>query len=355
MSLASSKSINILCDENTYLNSRNFGVRFKTDLEREHVKGKTEKIAIFMPLRDSVPIQRDSKSEIVIPTVALSDVIGREEILNKIEKSVNGYLKEKFSESQVILLQAETGMGITTLFRYAVQCVEQMNSRSKSINIFQANSDEYERYTPMFLWREIMKQYLEMELWKKKISRKNSKKESSTISFNNFASSLKEEWKEYLPLLNDLYCFPDSIIPDNKFTSELVGEKRYEATCFFLKHFFEKQPFKIMFVLKDIQWIDKHSLSLLSDILSESSNIFILCSMKILGFQQQEEVLIKDTIRNKFHKIQTYTLEPLTSKEIKKIMQNTLKCTNFPKELEKFVESSQGNPHFGNNYFFVNI
>jgi hypothetical protein len=148
MSLASSKNLNILCDENTFMSSLNMGIRFKTDLEREHVKGKTEKIAIFMPYKESSPVQRDSKIE-VFTQISPNDVVGREDTIKKIEKSINLFLKEKVSESQVVLLQAEAGMGITTLFRFTIQYIEQLNSKSKVLNIFNVNSDEYERYTPL--------------------------------------------------------------------------------------------------------------------------------------------------------------------------------------------------------------
>lgn len=91
MSLASSKSLNILCDENTFQKCRNSRIYFNTDLEKEFVKGKSEKISMYQPFLE----KKTGSSKISTPT-HLKNIFSRKSQDQIIE------IKEENKDSEVI-------------------------------------------------------------------------------------------------------------------------------------------------------------------------------------------------------------------------------------------------------------
>ena len=98
MGLASSKSLNVLCDETTFKLCRSTEIKFQTDLQKEFVKGKSEKIAIFRPFlkinqeKLSIPQHLNIFSPAEKEKSKL-DMVGREEITKKIDKIVKKFFQ----------------------------------------------------------------------------------------------------------------------------------------------------------------------------------------------------------------------------------------------------------------------
>lgn len=156
MGLAYNKSLKILCDEITYNRCKNSDVSFNTNFDSQTVKGKSDKINIFQPLREINKTTNDNSNDSLsgnspppmsprgvttptrnifrkraatyrhrslispntdsnsdsIPNLTLgaNDVIGREQVIEELMKNKQIFLKQRTLESKVLLIEAERGM-----------------------------------------------------------------------------------------------------------------------------------------------------------------------------------------------------------------------------------------------------
>ena len=168
-----------------------------------------------------------------------------------------------------------------------------------------------EKTTALFVWRTLLKQLLQVDVWKERLKSRSLKK---MVKKNSMSSLTNEEaivhqlgieldvnWREYLPLLNDLHRVPSLYIEDNDFTLELKGSRRFHHTCSLIKHILEKRSKleKIVILVEELQWIDEHSVNLICEIASEFSQVFVIFTLRILGSHQQEEESTKTTLERR--------------------------------------------------------
>ena len=230
--------------------------------------------------------------------------------------------------------------------------------KKNGVQVYRSWSEELEKATPFFVWRNILKQLLQIELWKERLKNKTLKqfikqKSNGFISNadaieNQLGIELDANWKEYLPLLNDIHRVTSLIIEENEFTIGLKGSRRYHHTISLIKHILEKRSKieKIVILVEEMQWIDEHSLDLLCDIAFEIPQCFVVFTLRILGSQQSEEETTKKILEKRIPNIKNFRLKPLTFSEIQNLMQRVLEIDQLPPQLHKYVECANGNPLF---------
>ena len=225
-----------------------------------------------------------------------------------------------------------------------------INSKVKNLKVLKSWAEEFEKMTPFFVWRNLIKQFLEIEFWKEKMRSKTMKKITKRMAIDprednligQLQVQLDSNWREYLPLLNDIHRFPPFMVEENSFTLKLKGGRRYEYTSMFLKHIFENQSEKFLIIIEDIQWIDNYSFNLISDIVTDNPNLISIFSLRV-GSEQEED------FRNFFQKkinLTDFKLTPLSFTNISKIMMNILEVDAIPAQLNKIIENAHGNPLF---------
>ena len=151
-------------------------------------------------------------------------------------------------------MESERGMGMTVFIENSFMKWKTPNE--KKLKILKSWGDEYEKLTPFFVWRNLLRDLLEIEKWKERMKSKTIKKVIKKIDspqitiLDPLQINLDQNWMEFLPLLNDIHKVTEMMVKENSFTSNMQPERRKNATAALLKHILEKRTEKFFFIVE---------------------------------------------------------------------------------------------------------
>ncbi len=316
------EGIAILCDRPTYEASKD-QVEFET-LAPQHVKGRSEAVDIFHPLRSKKAVLRQQ-----------TQLIGREE-----EKAVliNSFLElQRGSAMQTVILRGEAGIGKSQLIEELVRQAE-----TSQIKILMGEGDAIEKNNPYHAWRSTFNRVFGIE----EILRRPQLSEADRISIRdtvlNKLSQIDPDLLRYAPLLTVLLPVP---IPENDFTSSLTGETRggniRELLFRILQHEASQSP--LLIVIEDLHWVDSASWIFLADVYHKVRPLMLVLTTRPLPQPvPQEFKLIADKSDTHFVKLETMNLD-----DVDALVCQRLGVVSIPPLVSKLIrEKSEGHPFF---------
>ncbi|RKD32934.1 AAA family ATPase [Thermohalobacter berrensis] len=244
---------------------------------------------------------------------------GREKELNLLRKNYLNFINSKESKSVVIM--GEAGIGKTALKDKFIEQIKSNNIYILETNCYQVEKDYFLRP-----WNLIFSKLLEI------------------IKSENI--DILDSWKNVVS-----YLFPGFLEketgtdPIRKIDTLKFGVIE-ETIINILKKVSTKK--KILFIIEDLQWIDKMSLSLLTSILLhiKNNNVMFIGTLRN-GYEKEIDKFL--ALMGKYNIIEKIYLERFSKKETKEIINKTLPKHMISKELQNMIYSETE----GNTFFLV--
>jgi class 3 adenylate cyclase len=322
------------------------------DLSEIELKGIHSSQHVYRPIavRTDTELLQDLQN--YMPATPL---IGRYEEYDQLRQGVDQVMDD---EGGVIFIAGERGLGKSFLVRQVYQnliqqkfilnsfndmltAAEEHNHPNRRLLWLQGWCSSYEKLSPFFLWRILLKSWLGFQ-----------SDQDEHDMFNRLEIFCEELWSEnyqdHLIMLASLL----SILPE-ELTHEIASldSKGYLGKVFFsirewLVAISKKVPLVIS--LRSVQWANSASIDLLHDVITLSRDHPILWLVDYrpedkLPIQQIEKSLSeeRDTANNKI------VLHPLDEEESQTLIEYILQPSRLDMEiLQKIVEKAEGNPYF---------
>ena len=239
-------------------------------------------------------------------------------------------------QGQVVRLEAETGMGRSSLVAAFVQSAK----RAGAI-VAAAGCESTEGDTAYFAARQIAGWLLGLGLLR------NATPAEKVDHIRHFVQSTEPDWLPRLPLLGDLLGLP---IPDNDLTAGLDARLRREAlyslTVAIVQTITKQTP--LVLVVEDIHWIDEASLGLLMALGRSVAATRLLLLLTHRSQAQEQDLRRLNTLEQVQHLTPqtTVTLGPLAQAAIRRLIENRLGGPTTSLLLELIQSQAQGNPFF---------
>lgn len=316
------EGVAILCGRSTYDASKD-QVEFEA-LPPQHVKGRSEAVEVFHPLRTKTAVVREQ-----------TQLIGRQE-----EKGilVNALLElQRGSSLEAVVIHGEAGIGKTQLVEDLIR-----QAQASDIPILLGEGDSIEKNNPYYAWRSAFYSVFGIE----EILRQPQLSEEDRNSVRDIVLAKLEQIDpgllRYAPLLSIL--LPVSF-PENEFTSSLTGETRGGNTREFLVKIlqYETRQSRLLIVIEDLHWLDSASWTLLTDVFHQVRPLMLVLTTRPFGqVVPQEFKLIAD--RSDTHFI---NLESMPLDDVDALVCQRLGVTSIPPVVGKLIrEKSEGHPFF---------
>lgn len=313
----------VLCDEQTYQLTHNH-IQYKT-LSAVQLKGKEHPVALFCPL--SVMSHSDISTE-------GEAMIGRRTELAQLILHTD---KIKTGSNQVILLEAEAGLGKTMLLHALEKQVH-----NGMFQWLSGAGQSLEQLSGFWAWRPIFNQLLGL-----KDEQTIYEREQCVVQY---FESLSQEYQDRMSLLNDVLGLE---LEESPLVASLDAATRQQSLTdvllFLLTQQARQKPLCIM--LENLQWLDSLSwdfvLQLARFMETEHSGILFLLSSRPLGEQALVSKQMK-TLRSFAHTT-VFSLCALSAEETLALVAARLEISplHVPKELKDIiVQRSGGNPLF---------
>ncbi|MCB0132457.1 MAG: AAA family ATPase, partial [Caldilineaceae bacterium] len=290
-------------------------------------KGQSQSVpvlAVGRRLRHS-PIQHEHGTN--------APVVGRDDELAVLTAAL---ARTCSGQGQVVRMEAETGMGRSSLVAAFVQSAK----RAGAI-VAAAGCESTEGDTAYFAARQIAGWLLGLGLLR------NATPAQKVDHIRHFVQSTEPDWLPRLPLLGDLLGLP---IPDNDLTAGLDARLRREAlyslTVAIVQTITKQTP--LVLVVEDIHWIDEASLGLLMA-LGRSVTATPLLLLLTHRSQAQEQDLRRLNTLEQVQQLTpqtTVTLRPMAQAAIRRLIENRLGGPTTSLLLELIQSQAQGNPFF---------
>ncbi len=311
--------IPVLCDEVTYQSS-NTRIEFNV-LEPVRVKGKSDLIPIFEPIRE--------KRITIVQEVAQAsqhDMIGRQKERQQIVEMARTLLDE--NKNGVVIIEGETGIGKTRL-------IEDLRREAEGLSLMalKGGATAVEKSTPYHAWRSVFSQLLDMEVLTDPQDRQQH------------ILALLEDEPEFLtnaPLLNAVLSLE---LPDNDITVQMTGQVRADNTRnLFLQFLYDSASWSpMLLILEEAHWCDSASWAL-AWLVSQRVNpvLLIIATRPITGNLPEEYQKLFDDPNTK-----RFVLTNLTMHETNSLIKQLLSVNFVPRQVSELIFSrTQGNPFF---------
>lgn len=316
------EGIAVLCDRATY-DAVGDQVEFEA-LPPQKIKGRDELVEVFHPLRvKSGTVRRQTQ------------LIGRRE-----EKDILvGALLElqRGSPLQTVVLHGEAGIGKSQLTGELIHQAE-----ISGITVLTGEADAIEKNNPYYAWKSVFNEAFGIE----EILRKPQLSEEDRASMREIVLEKLRQMDpgllRYAPLLTVL--LPVSI-PENEFTSSLIGETRggniRELLVKVLQY--EARRSRVLIVLEDIHWLDSASWTLLLDVYQQVRPLMLLVTTRPFErIPPQEFKQIADRSDTHFIKLDAMPLD-----DVETLVCQRLGVHSMPAAVSRLIrEKSEGNPFF---------
>ena len=195
--------IAILCDRATYESTRE-RAEFVA-LPPRRVKGRTEQVDVFHPLREKKGTVR-----------AKTELIGRTEEKSLLVDALQEL--QRGTPFQTIVLHGEAGIGKSRLMDELLHQAE-----ASQVKTFSGGADPIEKNNPYFAWRTVFSRLFALEEFTSKPQLSDEDRLKVVDKVTAKLVLLDPGLSRYAPLLNVI--LPTSI-PENEFTSAMTSEVR---------------------------------------------------------------------------------------------------------------------------------
>lgn len=316
------EGIAVLCDRPTYEASKE-QVEFET-LAPQHVKGRSEAVAVFHPLHGKQAVVRQQ-----------TQLIGRLE-----EKAVliNSLLElQRGSALETVILHGEPGIGKSQLTEELVRQAE-----TSEIKILIGAGDAIEKNNPYHAWRSTFNRVFGIEEILRQPQLSDEDRNSIRDTILAKLNQIDPDLLRYAPLLTVL--FPVSI-PENDFTSSLTGETRggniRELLVRILQYEASLAP--LLIVLEDLHWVDSASWIFLADVYQKVRPMMLVLTTRPL----QPPIPLE--FKNIAEKSDTHfvKLETMNLDDVDALVCQRLGVVSIPPLVSKLIrEKSEGHPFF---------
>jgi len=316
------EGVAVLCDRPTYDASTD-QIDFET-LAPQKVKGRTEAVEVFHPLRGKATVVRRQ-----------TQLIGR---LAEKEVLVNALLElQRGSALQTVVFQGEAGIGKSQLTEDIIR-----QAQASDIKVLIGEGDSIEKNNPYYAWRSAIDRVFGID----EILRKPQLSDEDSASIHDFVLAklvqIDSSLLRYAPLLSVL--LPVSIA-ENEFTSSLTGETRggniRELLVKILQY--EAAQSRLLIVVEDLHWLDSASWALLLDVYQQIRPLMLVISTRPFGqIVPQEFKLILEKSDTHF-----INLEAMPLDDVEALVCQRLGVSSIPSVVSRLIrEKSEGNPFF---------
>jgi class 3 adenylate cyclase/tetratricopeptide (TPR) repeat protein len=325
----------ILCDDATH-RAANGRIEFEV-LSPIHVKGRTEPVPVFRPLRES-------HNTVLLSGKPLIDRESERQALSARLKALCNH-----SEGSVVVLEGEAGIGKSRLLWELLQ-----RARAEKVAVLSGGGDAIDRSTPYFAWRPVFRQMFHLE----------------------GAALTQEGWRqetirqlgddaELLRLAPLLSAVLPGDWPANEITAEMTGEIRADNTNRLLLRLLTRAATRpLLLALDDAQWLDSASWTLARLTARDISSILLVLSTRPVGSSTvpgsvrglprvTQEAPAADPLPVEHHQLlyapTTFwvRLDALPRTETSAIVCQRLGVRSLPAPIAELIyEKGQGNPYF---------
>ncbi|HEY2785035.1 MAG TPA: adenylate/guanylate cyclase domain-containing protein [Fimbriiglobus sp.] len=307
--------VGILCDERTYLASRD---RFDWQvLPPVQLKGKAHPTPIFRPLgagKDVVGLKHSQ------------EMVGRAAERQRLDEVTRRFLQDR--ASGVILIEGEAGIGKSTLVADVLRRAYKLN-----LTTWVGTALAIERSTSYFVWRAVFRQLFRLDP----------------------ASPPEEQRRRVLdhlafdPTLERLTPLLDAVLaldfPPTAETAEMFGEVRLNTTNAILVRLLtrETEQAPLQLILDDCHWLDSASWALARLVAEQVPSLLIVIVTRPLTAPLPRDYAPLVSAPATIH----LPLNPLTSEEAVALAQRRLGVTELPVPVAALLAAkAQGNPFF---------
>ena len=303
----------ILCDEPT---ARAAGGRVTCEaLPPIKVKGKEQPIAIFRPGAARADRRNERKRK--------SRIVGRET-----ERAQLATLLDKNARGQAVLVQGDVGMGKTRLLQDMI-----VQAEARGFAVLSGAGDSIDSNTPYHAWRPVLEQVF--------LLGKSAADEAGPAAILARLPA-DEAIIQRAPLLGTILAmeWPDSEVP-----KKLSGRDRADALLGLVSDILQRMAARLplLLVIKDTQWLDSASWSLLAHVRKAVPNLTVALGARLATGIAHEEIdaFLAATGATRI------VLGPLPRDELRTILCDQLGVDSLPDSvLDLVVERTDGNPFF---------
>eukprot|EP01102_Stenamoeba_stenopodia_P019500 TRINITY_DN7380_c0_g1_i1.p1 TRINITY_DN7380_c0_g1~~TRINITY_DN7380_c0_g1_i1.p1 ORF type:complete len:771 (+),score=163.77 TRINITY_DN7380_c0_g1_i1:243-2315(+) len=345
MGVAYKQHDGVLCDENTHklstLQTSSLSVEFISK-PSVMVKGKSEPVVIFQ-LKPKSNARKDLTSWELENSTKEVHLVGRMREKRTLHSQLETLTQTK--KGGVIVLEGEEGLGKTALVNYIVDVTTNPNYgyTLSFIETLEGAASSFNRDMPFNAWDSILKQllYYEAEADFPSVTKRKQNLQNQTLSKLKSVASGKKSLFEYTSVLNDIV--PELELPETEATARLSRNQRATYTKNIIKILIQQRgPTAVLLIIENLQWLDKLSLELVSEIATEMGDKI----MMVLTYRPTLDPIPELTKITPLSYTTVLKLEPLQSGDCLSIVANLLEVSKFSPEVKDVILLANGNPLF---------
>lgn len=323
--IVASAGIAIFCDRATYDAAKD-RAEFNT-LPPQKVKGRTEPVEIFQPLREKKEALHSLRSQ--------TDLVGRRQETASMTEALQAV--QRGAQFQAIVLQGEVGIGKSRLMEELLQ-----QARALQMKIFSGAGDSIEKNNPYSAWRPVFSHLFGITEIINKPQLNAADRAAILAAASEKLNALDGALARYAPLLN--VALPITI-PENEFTSAMTGEVRggniRDLLLRLLQNEAKQSP--LVVTVEDLQWLDSASWTLLADVSQKVRPLLLAVNTRPLSAPVPSQFKeLAEHAETKYIKLETMPLD-----EVEQLVCQRLGVKSMPAEAGRLIrEKSEGHPFF---------
>jgi class 3 adenylate cyclase/tetratricopeptide (TPR) repeat protein len=306
----------ILCDATTH-DAVGAQVGWET-LPRVRIKGKSQPVAIFKPLRSSRPAGAPE---------AHPPMVGRDAEHERLGRRLRSLSAER--RGGVVLIEGEAGIGKSRLVADLVE-----TAGSLGLTTMVGAAEAIERSTPYYAWRPVFRQLLRLD----RISADHAECRRQVLAELAFDPRLVE----LAPLLDVVLSLE---FGDNATTTLMFGEVRIDRTNDLLVRLLLRRTAEtpLQLILEDCHWLDSASWALARRVAQEVPGLLLIVVTRPLTPPVPREYPLLAAAADS----ERLTLTPLADTESLALVGERLGVGRLPAAVaELLCARAQGNPFF---------
>ena len=269
-------------------------------------------------------IELIEKSNLFIRT---SNLFGREK---EMEELKNVFSKSLSNKVNIVSITGDAGIGKTFLVEHFLSMQKE---KTVDIQIYQATCYQYEQATPLFCWRSVLRQMMQIP--------EDLPENIAEMLVRSFFIEHFQEDENFVPSFMNMLGYNVEESADVLEMEASVKQKYLFSIVYKIILLYGKNPLAIVF--ENLQWCDVISLQLLeyiNQVKDEGKVLFILVS-------RDSEITKQFYEKNKVYEINLVALEEKASSLLAKTLLNMSEPN--ASLIKKIVYSAEGNPFFIEN------